>query len=98
MTVHRIPIVERSPVIRPEQTAPGEAQATTGENFPPAPRGGFLESRIWAAKMLRERAEKYWRMADSCRDPVLSAFWRTYAITLHTKAVKAEHGIMDDEL
>jgi hypothetical protein len=47
-----------------------------------------------AARVLRELAEQYWRLAGNSPDPDP---YRMQAIKFHSKAIKLEHGIMECE-
>lgn len=88
-------ITERPPVSSPENPAPGVAQATTGGSHPNSARGGpSLRSK--AALMLHGMAAEYWLLGGGS-SPGLNHH-RMHAIKLHTKAIKLESGILDDDL
>jgi hypothetical protein len=87
MPIHHVPITERAPILQ------SEPQAATGDHAPIARGGQPFRSK--AARFLREMAEEHWRLADGSQE---MDHHRLHAIKLHTKALKLEHGILDDEL
>lgn len=78
-----------------DRPAPSETLATTGAPAPLLPARGGRSLRSKASIVLREMAAQYWRLGGDSPGLDLN---RLHAIKLHTKALKLEAGILDDDL